>query len=86
MRPAYCDPNISQASKSTKCESLQDSDVVDGQIILKWILREQEVRLWSKYICVRTNSSCGLLRTLRQTFVFHTVSYFGHTAPSSLCT
>jgi hypothetical protein len=35
--------------------------VVDGRILLKWILKKQDMRMWTRFIWHRTGSSGGLL-------------------------
>jgi len=34
---------------------------VDGRIILKWTLREYDVKAWARFISIRIETSSGLL-------------------------
>jgi hypothetical protein len=34
---------------------------VDGRIILKWILRKHDLRVWTGFICLRIGIGGGLL-------------------------
>jgi hypothetical protein len=41
---------------------------VDGKIILKWILKKQNVRIWNGLVWFRIRPSAVLLRTQQVTF------------------